>query len=92
LRGNERYNVPMNKNIVTILLAVVGILFLGMAIYYWVTPANQLLGFVPGFDPASSAIHFKHGLGMAILAVGAWVLAWFQSASKAKDKSPAKTQ
>jgi hypothetical protein len=82
----------MNKKLVTILLAVVGILFLSMAIYYWVTPANQLLTFVPGYDPASSVAHFKHGLGMLVLAVGAWVLAWFQSASKAKDNSPAKTQ
>lgn len=82
----------MNKNIVTILLAVVGILFLSMAIYYWVTPANHLLAFVPGYDPASSAIHFKHGLGMLILAAGSWVLAWFQSASKPKDRTPASTQ
>ena len=82
----------MNKKLVTILLAVVGVLFLGMAIYYWVTPANQLLAFVPGYDPASAVIHFKHGLAMLILAIGAWVLAWFQSARKPKASSPASTQ
>jgi len=89
---NQRYNLPMNKKIVVILLAVIGILFLGMTIYYWITPANHLLAFVPGYDAASSAIHFKHGLGMLILAVGSWVLAWFQSASKPKDNNPASTQ
>src|SRR5258708_30848178 len=92
LSRNQRYNLPMNKKIVVILVAVVGILFLGMAIYYWITPANHLLAFVPGYDAASSAVHFKHGLGMLILAVGAGVLAWFQSANKPKDSNPASTQ
>jgi hypothetical protein len=82
----------MNKNLIVILLAVIGVLFLGLAVYYWITPANQLLAFVPGHDATSTVVHFKHGLGMAILALGAWVLAWFQSASKPRASSPAKTQ
>jgi len=67
-----------NRRLLMILLIVLGIAFIALAIYYWVTPAGSLLAFVPGHVAGSAHIHVKHGIaamfaGVACL-LGAWML------------------
>ncbi len=62
---------------------VLGLIFLGIAAVYWTHTAAALPHFMPGFDAASTKVHFKHGLGALILAIGLFVFAWFKSAPKA---------
>ncbi len=72
----------MKNNPTVISFVVLGILFLALAFYYWMTPADILPHFMPGYDPSLSTIHFKHGLGAFILAVAAFIFAWFKSGEK----------
>jgi len=64
------------------LLVILGLVFLVLAIYYWVTPAGSLPHFFPGYSAGSRHKHLKHGLAALVLALAAWVLAWFWSGSK----------
>ncbi|MGZ4430053.1 MAG: hypothetical protein ACXVYV_00245 [Gaiellales bacterium] len=59
---------------------VAGIFFLAVALMYWVLPAKSLP--VPDFlghQAGSTHHHVKHGIAAFILAVGCFILAWFQS-------------
>ncbi len=58
---------------------LVGLFFFGLAALYWLTPANSLPAFVPGYDPGSDKPHFTHGLGMLVIGLTAFLLAWFRS-------------
>lgn len=70
----------MNNRFVVWTSAAAGLVLIGVASYYWMTPANDLASYMPGYDAGSSVIHFKHGLGAFILAALAFVFSWFQSA------------
>lgn len=72
----------MQKALVPIAI-LVGIVLIVLAGYYWITPAGQLPGFIPGFEPGVTSVHFKHGLGCAILGLALFAFAWFRSGSKA---------
>ena len=57
---------------------VVGIILLGVAVIYFILPANQLPTFLPGHEPELARVHVKHGVvsgiaGLVMLAVG-WFL------------------
>ena len=57
---------------------VVGIILLGVAVIYFILPANQLPTFLPGHEPELARVHVKHGVvsgiaGLVVLAVG-WFL------------------
>ena len=57
---------------------VVGIIFLGVAVIYFILPADQLPTFLPGHEPELARVHVKHGVvsgiaGLVVLAVG-WFL------------------
>ncbi len=64
--------------ILTIVLAILGVAFVALAIYYWVTPAGSLVSFVPGHVAGSAHKHVKHGIAALILGIlcfmGAWML------------------
>jgi hypothetical protein len=64
--------------ILTIVLAVLGVAFIALAIYYWVTPAGSLLSFVPGYMADSAHKHVKHGVAALVVGIlclmGAWML------------------
>jgi hypothetical protein len=66
----------------TFVLIGLGLIFAGLAIYYFVTPADSLLSFVPGHDAGSVHHHTKHGLVMLGLAAACWIGAWFTTAPK----------
>jgi len=70
----------MNKILAAFAVAF-GALCVGLALYYWLTPAGQLFQLLPGYEIGSSAIHFKHGLASLILGVALCVYAWFVSAT-----------
>ncbi len=72
----------MNKKLVVVVSALVGVVLIVVAIVYLTTPARALPVFFPGYDPSLTKIHRTHGLGALILGLGCFVLAWFQSGAK----------
>jgi hypothetical protein len=62
--------------------AILGIALLVLTGVYWLEPAGSLPAYIPGFEPGSTQIHYKHGLGTLILALALFTFAWFQSGSK----------
>jgi hypothetical protein len=79
----------MTKNRSLILPAVVlGIVLLAVAVLYWVDSADALPSFFPGHEAGSSHHHIKHGIAAAILAVGCFTFAWFQSGPSESGPSP----
>ena len=71
----------MNRFLPALAVAL-GIAFVGLAAFYWLTPAGSLPTYLPGFEAGSDHIHFKHGLAALILGLGLFVFAWFKSAKK----------
>lgn len=71
----------MNKGLVVVSV-LVGIVFLVIAGVYFMTPANHLPSFFPGFDSTVTKAHYKHGIGALGLAVATFIFAWFQSGKK----------
>lgn len=73
----------------TIVLSVLIVLFLGIAVYYFVTPADALLHFLPGYEAGVTSPHVKHGLAALLLAVGCGLLLWFSTGKRqAADSEP----
>ena len=62
-----------------VLFVVLAVVFLGIAVYYWVTPAGKLPHFFPGYINGATKTHLKHGLAALIIAIGFGLLAWFSS-------------
>ncbi len=58
---------------------IVGIVLLVIAAVYVIDSASSLPSFFPGHEAGSSHHHVKHGLAAAILGIGAFVFAWFQT-------------
>ncbi|MBX9648783.1 MAG: hypothetical protein K2X57_17210 [Xanthobacteraceae bacterium] len=61
-----------------LVLTVFGVILLVVAAVYFVMPADQLPGFLPGHEAGVSRIHAKHGIvagvaGLVLLAAGVWV-------------------
>ena len=61
---------------------VVGILLLIVSVVYFTHAANVLPHFFPGYDATMTAKHTKHGIAALILAVLAFIYAWFQAGPK----------
>jgi hypothetical protein len=70
------------KKTLNILAVVFGIVFVALAIYYWLTPANALPAFLPGYDVTMTAPHIKHGIAAFVVGLALLVYAWFASAKK----------
>ena len=71
----------MKKPLVALFI-ILGILLVGIGIYYFSTPAGSLPPFFPGHSAGSSTIHYKHGIAAIVLAIGCGVAAWFASGKK----------
>ena len=56
-----------------------GVVFLVIAVIYWVEPASSLPSFFPGHQAGDSEHHVKHGIASMVVALGCFVFAWFQS-------------
>lgn len=68
--------------ILGLLAALVGVLFLVVAIMYFTIPAHSLPHFFPGFDPSDAKTHIKHGIGAVGLSLACFAFAWFQTGKK----------
>ncbi|HEY1885124.1 MAG TPA: hypothetical protein VGG86_03615 [Roseiarcus sp.] len=64
----------------TVFICIVGIVLIGVALVYWLTPAGGLPSFLPGFEAASDHVHLTHALGSLIIALALFAIAiiWFQ--------------
>lgn len=59
-------------------LALLGVLLLVAAAFYFVFPADQLPAFFPGHEVGVTRVHFKHGIiagiaGVVLIGAGWWV-------------------
>jgi hypothetical protein len=73
----------MQNKTLSVLAVVLGIVFVIVALVYWITPAGSLPSFMPGFIAGSAIIHVKHGLAALIVGALLFVYAWFASGKKA---------
>jgi amino acid permease len=57
---------------------LLGVVLLIVAAVYFVMPADQLPGFLPGYEAGVARVHAKHGIvaavvGLVLLAAGWWM-------------------
>ena len=71
-----------NKTIIMSVAIVLGIVFILAAVVYFITPAQALPVFMPGYEPGLARVHLTHGVGALVLGLGSFVVAWFQSGRK----------
>lgn len=74
----------MNKKTLMAVGIVLGIIFVILAIIYFITPAASLPSFLPGHQAGLMTKHTKHGIGAFILGLACFAFAWFQSGKKSK--------
>ena len=67
------------KKFLTIAAIVLGLCFIALAAYYWLTPAGSLPHYLPGFEANSTHVHLKHGVASVLLGLALLVFAWFNS-------------
>ena len=62
------------------IIGIIGVVFIGISLVYWLTPAAGLPSFLPGFEPASDHVHLTHALLALIVALALFAIAiiWFQ--------------
>ena len=61
-----------------LILTVVGVVLLVIAGVYFLVPADQLPGFLPGHEAGVTRVHVKHGIvsgviGLVLIAAGIWM-------------------
>ena len=78
----------MKKTLIVLAVAG-GIVCVGMAFYYWATPANMLPAYIPGYDAAKTVPHMKHGIAALVVGLGLLIYAWFASGKKKTPAAPA---
>ena len=66
---------------------VLGVAFIALAVFYWLTPAGSLPSYLPGFEAASTHVHFKHGLAALIVGLLLFIYAWFRSGPQRSNTS-----
>jgi hypothetical protein len=66
------------------IIGIIGLVFIGLAIVYWLTPADGLPRFLPGFQAESDHVHLTHALGSLVVALALFAIAiiWFQLSSE----------
>lgn len=69
---------------VSIILVIFGLVFIAMALVYWMTPAGGLPRFLPGFEAGSDHVHLTHALGSLLVALALFAIAivWFELRSE----------
>ncbi len=76
----------MNKKALLILAIILGIAFIVLAIIYFITPANALPSFIPGYQVGLIRKHYTHGVASLCLGLVCFAYAWFQSGKKSVSK------
>jgi hypothetical protein len=70
---------------------VLGVVFLALAIVYWVDSAGSLPSFLPGHSAGSSHHHIKHGIAALVVSLACFAFAWFQSGPSSEQRTPQQT-
>ena len=65
-----------NRRFWLIVLVILGVVFIGLAVYYWVTPAGSLPSFVPGHIAGSAHKHVKHGIAALVAGIACFLGVW----------------
>jgi hypothetical protein len=62
------------------IVGIIGLVFVAIAVVYWLTPAGGLPSFLPGFEAGSDHVHITHALGSLLVALALFAIAivWFQ--------------
>jgi hypothetical protein len=68
---------------------LLGLVFVAIAIVYFVEPASSLPSFFPGHEAGSSHHHTKHGIAALVVAAACFVFAWFQSGPSGSESAAA---
>jgi ammonia channel protein AmtB len=80
----------MTKRTSLIVPAVLaGIVFLVIAIVYWVDTAHALPSFFPGHQAGSNHHHTKHGIAAFLVGVACLVFAWFNTGGDRTQRAAA---
>jgi hypothetical protein len=61
-----------------LVLTALGVVLLVIAAVYFLLPADQLPGFLPGHEDGVTRMHYKHGIvsgvvGLVLIAAGVWM-------------------
>jgi hypothetical protein len=61
-----------------LILTLLGVVLLVIAAVYFLVPADQLPGFLPGHETGVTRVHYKHGIvsgvaGVVLIAAGMWM-------------------
>jgi hypothetical protein len=66
------------------IIGIIGLVFIGVAFVYWLTPASGLPSFMPGFQLGNDHVHLTHALASLIVALALFMVAiiWFQLISQ----------
>lgn len=78
----------MFKIFLNLLAMLLGVAFIGLAYFYWVTPAGELPIYIPGYIEGAPNIHYKHAIASFLLGLAAFAFAWFASGSGQKKPTP----
>ena len=68
------------RNPLSLVAALLDLLFLALAVAYFLIPAGSLPSFLPGFEAGSEHIHSTHAIVSLIVALALFAFAWFQRA------------
>jgi hypothetical protein len=78
LAASIRWEFHLSKPLVLVAI-VLGIVFLVLCGYYWLTPAGSLPSFFPGYEAGGADHHHKHAIVALVVALVLFAFAWFQS-------------
>ena len=72
----------MSNKSIAFFAAILGVILIVLAIYYFITPADHLMQFIPGYSASDNTPHLKHGIASLLLGLASFAFAWFISGKK----------
>jgi hypothetical protein len=60
-----------------VVIYVVGAVLIAVATYYFLTPADQLPPWMPGFEAGMARVRLKHGIAAAVLGAIVFAVGYF---------------
>lgn len=77
----------MNNKAIAVIAAIVGVLFLIVAVMYATQQAGSLPSFFPGFKAGSHDKHMKHAILAGVVGAACFIFGWFLSGNKAASSA-----
>jgi hypothetical protein len=68
------------RNQLPLVAALLGVVFLILALVYFLIPAGSLPSVLPGFEAGSEHVHSKHAIIALIAALALFAFVWYQRA------------